>query len=408
MSDRRSSRAAARRRASLLRSESGVSLIEALVAAIVLAIGVLGSAAAFTGSDKATLDSEYQQVATDQALLALERVRALDYAEVGHSGSGTPSVPSGETAPTATTYTAPDAPGSEQLVTGATAESGESTANFRISPAAQSRAFSVPAASGGPAITGHVYTVVTWRDEECELVQIGAVKAAISALNTQLAARQAQLNSLNSGLLDILNPLLPAPARNLKDSNHKVAGIPANVPALLGLIAALQDKITTLQATLDGLSTADLCDLKLSQLTNLFKVLETNDSGALQVKASITAPIEADAALETQTAAVQSVLAPLASVSCLLPLAKPLCDASNSLIGTIGGSTGAYVSLSDLNSNLAALNTSMAGTQNTTHNTKRVTVIVTVDRARSDQTPANPVYLSTIVIDPEDGLVLAS
>ena len=95
---------------------------------------------------------------------------------------------------------------------------------------------------------------------------------------------------------------------------------------------------------------------------------------------------------------------------CLLR-ASPLCTpysnlntSANTLTSAIGGSAGIYASTTTLNTDLA--NLAALSTSNTTHNSKRVTVAVTIDKARGDLTPQNVTYLSTIVTNPDDGLVL--
>ena len=100
-----------------LGSEAGFTLIETLVAIIVLTVGILGTATVFSSADSTTVDSELQQIATDQAEKAIEQVRSLDYSQIGHTT--TPVLPAGEPGLAGTNYQSPDAAGSEQLVTGA-------------------------------------------------------------------------------------------------------------------------------------------------------------------------------------------------------------------------------------------------------------------------------------------------
>ena len=180
----------------LIRDESGFTVIEALVAAIVVAIGILGTATVISSADTTTLDSELQQVATDQGERALEQMRSLSYSELGHTG--TPVLPSGESGLSGYNYKSPDAPSSEQLVIAANTETGDTkyssdcrtedagagsaTSCFKVTPALQDKTFTVT--QGGQTVSGHIYTFVTWHDEECELLPIGSLKSAAEhALN---------------------------------------------------------------------------------------------------------------------------------------------------------------------------------------------------------------------------------
>jgi Tfp pilus assembly protein PilE len=63
-------------------NESGLGIVELLVAAIILIIGTLAVFTAFDASTRATSRSEGSQVAQDRAQQELERIRALNYGSI--------------------------------------------------------------------------------------------------------------------------------------------------------------------------------------------------------------------------------------------------------------------------------------------------------------------------------------
>ena len=270
--------------------------------------------------------------------------------------------------------------------------------------------------------------MVTWRDEECETLPIGALKTQLTNLGTILDNRITQLSSTTTGILSsttyglngLLNADLPAFAQNLKNSAYTSGGQIANAVGLLTLLQNTRTTVTSLSSSLAGLTTLDLCDLRYSQFKSLTAVTEVNSSGSLQLDSSITTPLgttSTSGTLGTQVEAVRaglqsfkSLLGSLTLLTCPNPLLASLCTAytnlnnvSQTLSNSIGGSAGIYATTNTLRTDLA--NLSSLSSSNTTHNTKRVTVAVTIDRSRTDITPAKVVYLSTIVIDPNEGLL---
>ncbi len=419
----------------LIRDESGFTVIEALVAAIVVAIGILGTATVISSADTTTLDSELQQVATDQGERALEQMRSLSYSELGHTG--TPVLPSGESGLSGSNYKSPDAPSSEQLVIAANTESGDTkyssdcrtedagagsaTSCFKITPALQDKTFTVT--QGGQTVSGHIYTFVTWHDEECELLPISGLKTQLNTLSTLVGNRLTQLNNVlnNStyGLNSLLNAVLPSGAQNLKNALFQSGGQLASATALYTLLNTTQSQLNSLSTTLSGLTSLDLCDLKLSQFKSLTSITDFNSSGSLTLSSGLTTQLGDTSGtlsvdlsdLQTKLNAFKTLLGALSTLTCPNALLPSLCTAynnlntsSNTLTSAIGGSAGIYASTTTLNTDLA--NLAALSTANTTHNSKRVTVAVTIDKARGDLTPQNVTYLSTIVTNPDDGLVL--
>ncbi|HWF55432.1 MAG TPA: prepilin-type N-terminal cleavage/methylation domain-containing protein, partial [Solirubrobacteraceae bacterium] len=65
-----------------MKREEGFTIIEVLVAALVLVVGVLGVFTAFIASQKLTLLSERHTVLAQRAQLELDRVKSLPYSQV--------------------------------------------------------------------------------------------------------------------------------------------------------------------------------------------------------------------------------------------------------------------------------------------------------------------------------------
>ncbi len=76
-----------------MRSERGITVIEMLVASMILAVGVAGAATLFVASAESISVAGGEADATDIAAGELERVRAMPYLEVGVSVTADGYVP---------------------------------------------------------------------------------------------------------------------------------------------------------------------------------------------------------------------------------------------------------------------------------------------------------------------------
>ena len=150
-----------RRTASRLRHESGFTLIEVLVAALVLSVGVAATMRVFGASGRTTLRAQAQEVAVQQAQAELERAAGVPYPALALTASAPfssdPRNPGYRVSGTSFTVRAGL---TEPLVT--TPGQGAVAA---IEPGPQ--AFAV--GTGGATISGKIYRYVTWRDENCPL-----------------------------------------------------------------------------------------------------------------------------------------------------------------------------------------------------------------------------------------------
>jgi Tfp pilus assembly protein PilE len=155
-------------------NESGLGIVELLVAAIILIIGTLAVFTAFDASTRATSRSEGSQVAQDLAQQELEKIHALNYGSIAltsqpahssnagdprnrvNTGDGTFALSKG---PPASDY-------ATMVVNGGTQVGGGTIGGGVINPGPQA----FPFTSGGD-IHGQVFRYVVWRnDPGCLLV----------------------------------------------------------------------------------------------------------------------------------------------------------------------------------------------------------------------------------------------
>jgi prepilin-type N-terminal cleavage/methylation domain-containing protein len=150
-----------RRTASRLRHESGFTLIEVLVAALVMSVGVAATMRVFGASGHTTLRAQAQQVAVQQAQGELERIATLPYPELALTASAASS-------------SDPQNPGFRVSGASFTVRAGFSEplvmtpgpgATAGVEPGPEQFAVG----TGEATITGKIYRYVSWRDEDCPL-----------------------------------------------------------------------------------------------------------------------------------------------------------------------------------------------------------------------------------------------
>jgi hypothetical protein len=142
-----------------LPSEQGLTLMEVVVTAAVLMVGMLSTFSAFTGAKNTTLAAQHREVAVHQAQREIEKLTTATYAELKLTAQ--PQSSSDPAAPgyrvSGTSFRArPD------LVEQFVLPSDPGPAGS-VSPGPEP--FSVPA--GNSVVSGKVYRYVTWRDEHC-------------------------------------------------------------------------------------------------------------------------------------------------------------------------------------------------------------------------------------------------
>lgn len=391
-----------------IRDESGLTLIELLVAAIILVVGILGTATLVAGSESTTLDAELQQVATEEAEQAIEDLRTLPYAELANAAGEEPVAPpddesvlAGPVSGRSSDGVAPGVrpPGTDEPEQLATAPGGVPYA----------RNFTVERGGGAAEISGTTYTYVSWRDEECGLLADTGLLDPLTAELNELGSAvngllggssgliSGVLGGLTSGLIGILNAL---PGPDLADD------LKAALDSLEGRLETTQSQLQDATTNLAALGQADLCDIAPAQLQNLQEGLGVGVNG-LEVTREALELLEPE--LETIQANLSSITG--AIVCALLPA---LCATVNNAINTAFGILEPENGDRDPDELLARTNALLddfAGldlgglTRDTTHNTKRITVGVTITRSREDLTPRNTVWMSSIVADPKAGLL---
>ena len=157
--------AAFRRR--LVEEESGLGIVEVMVAAIVLILGVVGVFQAFEASSRNTYRAEQTQVALDRAQRELEKIRSLDYGAVALTSQ--PPAATNTNDPryrvTGGTFALDrgDPPGTPPsnyanlVVNGGTLYGGATIANGAVAPG--------PTHFTSGDVSGNIYRFVVWREQ---------------------------------------------------------------------------------------------------------------------------------------------------------------------------------------------------------------------------------------------------
>jgi prepilin-type N-terminal cleavage/methylation domain-containing protein len=147
-------------------AQGGFTLIEVVVATLVLAMGVIGTVALFTSSKNSSLVAQRHEVAIAQAHKEMEALRKKTYAQLGLTS-----------APSTTNRLQSDPDKLGYYTSGSTTD----TSSFTVrsgSPGVTERLVLLDSEAAGSvdpnpttfntgAITGKVYRYVTWRPESC-------------------------------------------------------------------------------------------------------------------------------------------------------------------------------------------------------------------------------------------------
>ena len=398
-----------RRLISRVSEQDGFTLIEVLVAAIVLVVGILGTAKLTVGSESTTLDAELQQVATEQAEQQLERARALSYGEVGDATTPTQE-PSGSNALQGSEFTAPDTSDPEELVTpstGATQAQLDPVTTFTVDQ------------GDGRTISGTAYTYVSWRNEDCGAISLTG--------NAQLSNLQSQLQSLRAQLAVTADKITQAQA---KLTNAVINQLGSQAQELSSELIQLSDSVTATQNKIDALlasggpidsllnAQVDLCDIApaiFDDLSSYLGVDVSNVSPIIDQLGTVDSAIEDllnSTQLSTLITDLSNGICTLTPSVCNLLVNPIVTGVVNPLLDALdgGGSGPVADELDTLTATLNALPdidaALLGGDSSPSRNTKRVTVAVTIDSiARQDITPKNPVWLSTVITDPRTGLL---
>lgn len=396
-----------------LAGQAGFGLIEAIVATLMLAVGALALFGVFDSSSKAATATNREEVAANQAERQIEWIRTRAYKEVWMAsvpaagvGSANPLSRISGSGVNARYAVGGDTSRLEELVSTATTTGAQRTGTG-IAPGPTS--FSV-ATGTGQQITGKIYTFVSWRDEECPLVNLGPLQDSVTSINSSLNANVSGLLNQLNGVIGLVNSL----------SNQATGTLRNNLTGQNGLL----NLVTTVNTQLDALTAT-------SGYTNLLNggidLCDIGNVGALEAIQDIRNATNAIAQLPTDVSSTSGIASTvsgllgglgglLGSLVCPPPpllavLLQPTCNALTSLNTSsgifnthIGGSGGISATLTSLSTDLTTL-TNFLSNPNVTRNTKRVSVAVTIDSARSDIAPQLPIWLSTVVTDSTEGLL---
>jgi prepilin-type N-terminal cleavage/methylation domain-containing protein len=144
----------------VVRTEQGFTLVEVLLAMVLMAVGIAATLAVFGSSGRATVLSQQIEVATQKGQAELDRLSAYDYDKLGLTS--TPG-----------TSTNPKNPNSRVSGTTLTIRSGVTETFVLSTDTGQSGAAVNPTptsfavGTGDEPVTGSIYRYVTWRDENC-------------------------------------------------------------------------------------------------------------------------------------------------------------------------------------------------------------------------------------------------
>jgi prepilin-type N-terminal cleavage/methylation domain-containing protein len=414
-------------------AEDGFTLIEMLVAAIVLVIGIGGAVTVLASTNHASSAAERHSVGIDQAQNVIENARSLPYAQVGLNGSSWTSAGLGATDPTARVSGSNFTP-----VTGASNESLiVPGANGVPSPGLQPYR-QVTVGSGGSAVTAKIYTFVSWRRESCGviggstlgLLSVSQLDSILGNLNTLLGSGNTSLNSLSanvlavingSGLLNVVAGLLGT-VSGIKTVGHLLTD-GGFLTSTMASLTSVRNSLTTLRGALNGVGNLNLCNLDLSVLSDLKQQLGIISNagttsvhlGDLNSLVSLTGTVNVGST--NGFSSLLNVNCGLLGLGCLIGSPNALLignvntnvninangsSLKNSLNALVGGLTGVPAAVSSLTSDVNALTASATNT--TPRSSKRVTVAVVLDPA-GKVGPLQPIWESTVVTDPQAGLL---
>jgi Tfp pilus assembly protein PilV len=350
-------------------SEAGFTLVEGLVAGLILVIGILGSVGIFDSSRRESGTGERLQVAQAKAEAELERMRDVPYAELA-TNSGESWTPSGH-----------DGDPSGRVISG-------STPQFKVSDSSSEalvrtssggiKPYSPPATVtiGGSDYSMSVYRFVTWRDVECRIADLSPLKSRLNLLLGPLSTRLTNIVGTGGRLDKILAiPLarLPAAVRSRFTSAQTISN-------------NLKTQVLALISAINALNEVDPCDADISSLKSIDSTVS-----ALQPT------------LDSLDTALGSYYQPGCLSLLNIPLVCPgVGTSAYNAVNTQIQALESHNYVADLQSIVTSVG--QINSSNHTHNTKRVTVAIVLDPV-SGSGPFQPVWATSVVSDPNAGLL---
>lgn len=401
-------------------SQAGFTLVEVLIACLLLAGGVAATASVFSSIFGTQASAERIDAGVATGVRELENLRALPFAElaVAHNAA----MPGGGPAARVT------GSGSALRLTRPGAAT-EDLVDFRAaSPYSDYEVRTVGTHRFG------IYRFVSWRDEECPVVDLSSLDTALGDLRGLLTTTTGTLTTLvgpsgtlTSALTDsnslLGGGLLGALLAPLLSAVNQVVAVLNPINALLtspALLSPLQGLLTQLNSLLDPVTgrlsqTLDLCDIPAGVVPSLADVQAvTAVLGALNPVLSAIAPLTQDVGqllhslvnLDLFGLLGAVVKAPLIVADAVLLVVQQ--NVLSSVLGGVVNALGSPATLPSLATGLTTSLTKLAGfllAPDTTHNTKRVTVAVVLLNPPSGRRAPDPAWVSTVVTDPADGLL---
>lgn len=434
-----------------LRDQGGFGLVEALVAAFVLIIGVAAAITIFASSGHAGATAERHQAAVALAQEEIERIRSLLYEEIGlvgleYPGSLGDELPNPGRRVMGTNYVPAGASGPhlpvERLVV---SDAGRS---FSLLPYETRQ---MQSRSGTE--TAHIFRFVTWRDEECPLLDLGDLNISLSRLGGMITSLLGNLE------VSLAGQGLISTAQSSKNTLLALNGVTnpvlAQVDNLLALIDQLlapatqlvNEVLTPLRAPLEQAlarltGQLDFCDIDLSTLQRLETVnaaleslqgpLEQLTSAELSQAGSSIDQATSSAVNAAQQQAfcrnnplhlgclvggllgqlVNTLAGLLDSVASILTGSGPsnpgVIDKIESVPPDMNGAVEAATggALTDVGQIPTLLDEVLAGLGNDgDENSKRVVVAVVLEHG-GPAGPRQPIWMSTVITDPNTGLLM--
>ena len=361
----------------LRREESGFTIVEAMIAAMVLMLGLVPIVGVFDSSRDQSRTGERHEIAVLQAEQALEELRGLPYNRLMMNAGAVD--PSGERlGGGGSTFTVRDGL-SERLVYHTT--EGQPVADAWVNPVATVQI-------GDPDVERLELTIhhfVTWRDEECRVANLDGLGISLPSAIDQ--AQVPLLNLVNTVLNNLLGLLSGSDRQEIQTLRNR----------LIGLRDAFNSQEANLATAVNGITELDLCDINLSALADL-QELGRLTPGLSRVGGLTTR-------LTTLSNAFGGICLPI--VGCLLGSAQ---DAAVNAVNTqlncmFGSSTDTTAEFSSYLTGIQDGLATLAGDlSDTDRNTKRITVAVVIE-PQPGAGPVDPVWASSVVRDPSAGLL---
>lgn len=393
--------------------EDGFTLVEVMVAAFVLVVGILATLSIFASAQSTSMTSQRNEIATREAENQLEDMRGRCYAALtmttDHPLAGSdPQDPLRKVAAGRMTVQ----PG---LVEDVVSEREDKAADDGCTDAdhdekvdaAVAPVSTITIGSGSSAVTGKVYRFVSWRDEECPIVNLTNLAGALTDLQTitstlagptgtltSLAGPHGSLDTLsaNIGAVSVLS-LLTGQLNRLQTGT-----LTPLYATLTPMLAPLQALLAPLEQLLSVANQPiDLCDLPKTVDLSSIKTLTTTLGTVSTAIGGLQAPIGGLLA-GGLTGTLSALTTPTDS------LATAVSSLTTQLDAIKGDAASGPARIRSLAETAATAITTLLARPDTTHNTKRLTVAVWL-QVNANAGLRSPFYATSVVSDPKDGLL---